>query len=54
MIDIKNDISNYSDDSRLTAPNDGQKYNLKEMIKTSEKLGRPLSNSEAEKFRIKE
>ncbi|MCR4605439.1 MAG: hypothetical protein K5639_05515 [Eubacterium sp.] len=53
MIDIKNDISKYSDDSRLTAPNDDQKYNLREMIKASEKLGRPLSDSESEKFRVK-
>ena len=54
MIDMKNDISKYSDDSRLTAPNDSQKYNLREMIKASEKLGRPLSDSEAEKFRVKD
>ena len=54
MIDIKNDISKYSDDSRLTAPNDGQKYNLREMIKASEKMGRPLSDSEAEKFKIEQ
>ncbi len=54
MIDIKNDISKYSDDSRLTVPNDGQKYNLQEMIKASEELGRPLSDSEAEKFKTEQ
>ncbi len=54
MINIKNDISKYSDDSRLTVPNDGQKNNLREMIKASVKLGRPLSDSEAEKFRIEQ
>lgn len=53
MINIKNDISKYSDDSRLTVPDDGQKYNLKEMIKASKKLGKPLSDSETEKFRVK-
>ena len=51
---MKNDISKYSDDSRLTAPNDDQKYNLREMIKASEKLGRPLSDSEAEKFKTEQ
>ncbi len=54
MINIKNDISKYSEDSRLTVPNEGQKYNLREMIKASEKLGRPLSDSEVEKFKIEQ
>ena len=49
---MQNDISNYSNDSRLTEPNNGQRYNLRKMIKKSEKLNRPLNNSEAENFRM--
>lgn len=46
-------LERYSKDSRLTLPSDGKKYNFRKMIDTSKSLGRPLTNTEAEKFRLR-
>ncbi|MCM1234485.1 MAG: hypothetical protein NC489_30665 [Ruminococcus flavefaciens] len=46
------DIAYYAKDSRLTEPSDGKRYEWRKMIDLSKKLGRPLTDEEAEKFRI--
>ena len=46
------DIAYYAKDSRLTEPSDGKQYEWRKMIEYSKELGRPLTNEEAEKFRI--
>lgn len=50
--DYAHDIAYYAEDSRLTEPSDGKRYEWREMIEFSKKLGRPLTDGEAEKFRI--
>lgn len=40
-------------DSRLTEPSDGKVYDYRRMAKKVEQLGRPLTQNEAEKYRIK-
>ncbi len=47
------DIAYYAKDSRLTEPSDGIRYEWREMIEFSKELGRPLTDEEAEEFRIK-
>lgn len=47
------DISYYAKDGRLTGEPDGKRYKWKEMIERFKMLGRPLTDEEAEKFRIK-
>ena len=47
------DIAYYAKDSRLTEPSDGERYEWRKMIELSKKLNRPLTDEEAEKFRIK-
>lgn len=47
------DISYYAKDSRLTGEPDGKRYKWKEMIERFKLLGRPLTEEEAEEFRIK-
>lgn len=37
-------------DGRLTAPSDGKTYSLRDAIKQSEKLGRPLTATEMKQF----
>jgi len=46
------DIAYYAKDSRLTEPSDGKRYEWRKMIEFSKELGRPLTDAEAEKFRI--
>lgn len=52
MIDDGHDIAYYAKDSRLTEPSDGKKYEWRKMIELSKELGRPLTEEEAEEFRI--
>ena len=52
-MDITNDISYYAKDSRLTGEPDGKKYRWREMIERFKLLGRPLTEEEAEEFRVK-
>lgn len=46
------DIAYYAKDARLTEPSDGKRYEWRKMIELSKKLGRPLTDEEAEEFRI--
>lgn len=47
------DIAYYAKDSRLTEPSDGKRYEWRKMIELSKELGRPLTEEEAEEFRVK-
>lgn len=46
------DIAYYAKDGRLTEPSDGKRYAWRRMIEFSKTLGRPLTEEEAEEFRI--
>ena len=46
------DIADYADDTRLTEPSDGKRYEWRKMIDLFKKLGRPLTDAEAEQFRV--
>ena len=48
------DIANYSKDGKLTEPSDGKRYEWRKMIELVKQLGRPLTDTEAEQFRIKQ
>ncbi len=52
-VDMTHDISYYAKDSRLTGEPDGRRYRWREMIERYKELGRPLTDEEAEEFRIK-
>ncbi len=52
-VDATHDISYYAKDSRLTGEPDGKRYRWREMIEKFKMLGRPLTDEEAEEFRIK-
>lgn len=47
------DIADYAKDGRLTEPSDGKRYEWRKMIELVKQLGRPLTDKEAEQFRIK-
>ncbi len=47
------DLEQYAKDGRLTDPSDGKIYDYREMIERVAQLGRPLTDKEAEQFRIK-
>ncbi len=47
------DIADYAKDGRLTEPSDGSRYEWRKMIDLVKQLGRPLTEKEAEYFRIK-
>jgi hypothetical protein len=47
------DIEKYSRDSRLTEPSDGKIFDYRRMLAIVEELGRPLTEKEAEPFRIR-
>lgn len=53
ITDYTHDITYYVKDSRLTEPSDGKRYEWRKMIELSKELGRPLTEEEAEKFRVK-
>ena len=46
------DITYYAKDSRLTEPSDGKRYEWRKMIEFSKELGRPLTDTEAEEFKL--
>ena len=46
-------LEKFADDGRLTEPSNRKRYVWIKMIDLVEKLGRPLNEREAEKFRIK-
>ena len=50
--DYAHDIAYYAKDSRLTEPSDGKRYEWRKMIELSKELVRPLTDEEAEEFRI--
>lgn len=52
-VDVEHDISYYATDSRLTGEPDGKRYEWRKMIEYSKELGRPLTEEEAERFRVK-
>lgn len=52
-VGLTHDITYYSKDSRLTEPSDGKRYEWKKLLEHFNQLGRPLTEEEAEKFRIK-
>ena len=54
QVDFIHDISYYAKDSRLTGEPDGKRYKWREMIDRFRQLGRPLTDEEAEEFRIKQ
>lgn len=47
------DIEKYTKDSRLTEPSDGKIFDYRKMYELVKQLGRPLTDKEAEQFRIK-
>lgn len=49
---FEHDISYYAKDGRLTAEPDGKQYRWKELIERYKMLGRPLTEEEAEEFRV--
>ncbi len=51
--DMTHDIAYYAKDSRLTGEPDGRRYKWREMIERFQLLGRPLTEEEAEEFRMK-
>ena len=52
-VDVTHDISYYAKDSRLTGEPDGRRYEWRKMIEKFKRLGRPLTEEEAEEFKIK-
>lgn len=50
---VLEDIADYAKDSRLTEPSDGKRYEWRKMIDAVKTLGRPLTDEEAEHYRIK-
>jgi len=52
-ITFTNDITDYAKDGRLTEPSDGKRYEWRKMITRVKQLGRPLTEKEAENYRIK-
>ena len=52
-VNLFEDIADYAKDGRLTEPSDGRRYEWRKMIETVKTLGRPLTDEEAEQYRIK-
>ena len=46
------DWEEYIEDGRFTEPSDGKIYRWRDMIEKSKELGRPLTDEEAEVFRV--
>lgn len=46
-------LEKYAKDSRLTEPSNGKVFDYKKMFRIVKELGRPLTEEEAEKYRIK-
>lgn len=47
------DLEQYTKDGRLTEPSDGKIYDYRKMFEVVKSLGRPLTEKEAEQYRIK-
>lgn len=47
------DLEQYAKDSRLTEPSDGKIFDYRKMLELVKQLGRPLTDKEAEDYRIK-
>lgn len=47
------ELERFVTDGRLTEPSDGKRFEWRKMIDEVKKLGRPLTEDEAEKFRVK-
>lgn len=47
------DLERFVTDGRLTETSDGKRFEWRKMIDEVKKLGRPLTEDEAEKFRVK-
>jgi|GEM_PF-343280 hypothetical protein len=47
------DLERFVTDGRLTEPSDGKRFEWRKMIDEVKKLGRPLTEDEAEKFKVK-
>lgn len=47
------DFEKYAKDSRLTEPSDGSVFDYRKMLEGVKQLGRPLTDKEAEEFRLK-
>lgn len=52
-VDFFGDITDYAKDGRLNDSSDGKRYEWRKMIELVKQLGRPLTDQEAEQFRIK-
>ena len=50
---MEKDIADYAKDGRLTEPSDGKRYEWRKMIDAVKALGRPLTDEEAEQYRVK-
>lgn len=46
-------LEQYAKDSRLTESSDGKIFDYRKMLEVVKQLGRPLTEKEAENFRIK-
>lgn len=46
-------LEKYSKDGRLTESSDGKIFDYRKMLEVVKQLGRPLTEQEAEQFRIK-
>lgn len=47
------DLERYTNDTRLTESSDGKIFDYRKMFELVKQLGRPLTDQEAEQFRIK-
>lgn len=47
------DLERYTEDGRLTEPADGKVFDYRKMFEIVEHLGRPLTDEDAEEYRIK-
>ncbi len=47
------DLEKFVTDGRLTEPSGGKRFEWRKMIDEVKKIGRPLTEDEAEKFKIK-
>ena len=50
---MERDIADYAKDGRLTESSDGKRYEWRKMIDAVKALGRPLTDKEAEQYRVK-
>ncbi len=47
------DIESHTKDGRIAGPSDGKIFDYREMLKLIKILGRPLTEEEAEQYRIR-